>query len=327
MKTFPIAFFSLIFISLLAGCEQGSNERAVGLLQWDRLELTNELNEKIVQLAVAEGAKVEKGQPLVIFDKRRVNADIDNAQALVAQAQARLDELIKGPRAEDIKQAKALYEQAKSEQELASTELKRTKVLARQNLTSPDDLDRIQARLQSAQAQLAAKRAALALLQQGTRSETIEQARQALLAAKAKRQRLQIVAEQLIIRAPQAGLVDELPFKVGEKPLPGSMVAVMLVGDKPYARVYVPEPLRASLHIGSPAKVWVDGVNQVFKGRIRSISHDPVFTPYYSLSKGDRARLAYRAKIDLLDTSAIDLPAGIPLEVSFDVSADNGDGK
>lgn len=325
MKLIYLTFFLLAGLSLLQSCSSDAPSRVVGILQWERLELSNELNEKIIHLAVQEGDRVIKGQAIIIFDQRRMDADVENAQAVVAQLQARLDELLKGPRAEDIQQAKALYQQARSEQQLARTELKRIKVLSKQKLMSPDDLDRAAARLQSASAQLAAKQAALALLEQGTRPETIEQARQALAAAKAKLKRLQIAVEQLTIRAPRAGVVDELPFKEGEKPLPGSTVAVMLVGERPYASVYVPEPMRAKLHIGSKARIWLDGIESVFNGRIRSLSRDPVFTPYYSLTAGDRSRLAYQAKIDLLDKMSTELPAGIPLEARFDVLDSGGD--
>ncbi len=46
-----------------------------------------------------------------------------------------------------------------------------------------------------------------------------------------------------------AGVLDTLPFEVGERPGPGDVVAVLLTGEQPYARVYVPERLPEGLPV------------------------------------------------------------------------------
>jgi HlyD family secretion protein len=89
----------------------------------------------------------------------------------------------------------------------------------------------------------------------------------------------------------------------------------MLADTAPYARVYVPEPLRVRIRPGLDVTVRVDGVDEPFGGRVRSVSHDAVFTPYYALTERDRSRLAYVAEVDLVDPQARDLPTGIPVEV------------
>ena len=67
-----------------------------------------------------------------------------------------------------------------------------------------------------------------------------------------------------------------------------------------------------------PVRVVVDGVTEPLTGRLRWISKEPAFTPYYALNEQDRARLVYLAEIDLPD-GAQDLPSGLPLQ------ADPGD--
>ncbi len=84
----------------------------------------------------------------------------------------------------------------------------------------------------------------------------------------------------------------------------------MLAGDKPYARVYIPEPWRAKLRIGDVYQVHVDGIEDPIPGRLRWIATDPAFTPYYALNSSDRARLVYLAEFDLEDGD--DLPTGVP---------------
>jgi HlyD family secretion protein len=65
------------------------------------------------------------------------------------------------------------------------------------------------------------------------------------------------------------------------------------------------------------ALVQVDGVSEPVAGRVRTVSSDPVFTPYFALTERDRSRLAYVAEVTLVGKAADALPAGLPVEVSF----------
>ena len=80
-------------------------------------------------------------------------------------------------------------------------------------------------------------------------------------AAEAAVHALEIDAARLVVRAPRAGLVDALPYELGERPPPGAPVVVLLADDAPYARVYVPEPMRGAVMPGArDATVHVDGI-------------------------------------------------------------------
>lgn len=316
--------FLASFLFLITGCQQYNNSiDIVGTLEWDRIELTNESNEAIVQLMAKEGDRLKKDDIILSFDNRRAQADLNNAVAIRDQLAARLNELTAGARKEDIEQARQSVLQAKSYLHLAEIELSRSKTLFRQKLSSQTELDRTTTEFEGRKAQLALEQSKLNELETGSRKEQIEQAEQALQAAEAQRQHRQINLQQLQIRAPAEGLLDSLPFKVGEQPQPGSVVAVMLAGEHPYARVYIPEQIRAQIHAGKAASIYVDGVKQVFKAQVRSVSYDPAFTPYYSLTEADRSRLGYLAKLDLLDNSARELPAGLPLKVVFELDSSN----
>src|SRR3546814_9545976 len=119
------------------------------------------------------------------------------------------------------------------------------------------------------------------LLRNGSRSEDISQAQAALDAADAQLRAAQTDLERLRVVAPRAGHVESLPYKVGDQPPVGAPLAVLLVGEAPYARVYVPEPVRASLRIGQTVDVLVDGNPKAFKGTVRNLSSEASFTPYY----------------------------------------------
>ena len=113
------------------------------------------------------------------------------------------------------------------------------------------------------------------------------------------------------------GLVDSLPFEVGERPRQGDIVAVMLTGEQPFARIYVPEPLRASVSVGDELFVNVDGVANPVSGTVRRIAAEPIFTPYFALTERDRSRLAYVAEVTLANNGER-LPEGLPVQVLFE---------
>jgi HlyD family secretion protein len=162
------------------------------------------------------------------------------------------------------------------------------------------------AETQSAEAQLRE-------LTQGTRPEQIEQAAAAVATARAALSTLELTRERLTVRAPRDGRVDALPFDPGDQPPLGAQLASLLVGDAPYARVFVPAPRRAQLTVGDEFEVRVQGVDAPFTASLRSIRSEASFTPYYALAGDDASRLVYRAELVLLGANAAQLPAGLPV--------------
>jgi HlyD family secretion protein len=94
-------------------------------------------------------------------------------------------------------------------------------------------------------------------------------------------------------------------------------VAVVLAEGMPYARVHIPEPLRASYVAGARVQLAIDGVAAPLGGTVRYVSAEASFTPYYSLTQEDRSRLSYLAEITVDDPAAADLPAGVPVQVTL----------
>ncbi len=308
--------FPLLSVLLISGCgAEQADHRAVGTLEWDRVELIAEISEPILELLVKEGEWVEPGRALVQLDPARRQALVTQARAARDRAAARLLELERGPRIEDIEQAKARFEGAKQVFEAREREYERQAEILRRKLVSPDTVDRARAERDAAQAERDAAAAALQELKAGTRKEQVEQARQALAEAEATLRRYELDLARLSVRAPVPGRVDSLPLKPGNQPQVGKVIAVMLSGA-PYARVYIPEPIRARVRPGDPARIHVDGLDRLFDGRVRSVDADAVFTPFYALTERDRKHLSYVAKIDF-SGEARDLPAGVPVQVEL----------
>jgi len=300
-----------------AGCGGDGAPRAVGTLERDRIELTAEAPEPILEIPVREGDMVAAGDRVVRLDPERFTARVRMAQGARDRAQARLDELARGPRRERIDEGRARLSGAEGVFETARHDLERAKELSAQSVASRSRLDEQRARFDEARAERDGARAALEALLEGTTTEELDQARAGLAEAEAALDEARVQEERLDVRAPVAGRVDALPFEVGERPPTGATVAVLLADQAPYARAYVPEAVRSHVAPGSAARVHVDGVDRSFAGRVRSVSADSSFTPFFALTERDRGRLVYVAKIDLVEPEARALPSGVPVEVEL----------
>jgi HlyD family secretion protein len=309
--------WALLAAGLLAACQRNGPVDVVGTLEWDRIELTADAAEFIVAIEVREGETVAAGQTVLQLDARRMQARLDESRALLAQYAARLAELQRGPRAERITQARATLAGAEGTLDAARHELNRVRPLVKQELLTRQDLDNARSAYDTALAARDNALAVLAELEHGTTREELDQAIAARDAAVAAVRGLEVSLERLTVRAPVAGVIDDLPLEPGERPALGAVVAVLLAGEAPHARVYLPEPLRTRVSVGDPASVYVDGIEQPFRGRVRRVSADPAFTPYYSLTERDRSRLSYLTEVELTDAAAHDLPAGVPLRTVF----------
>lgn len=304
---------------LLVACDSpDANRRIVGQLESDRIEITAEVAEPIIERTVIEGQSVVAGTLLISQDTSRIESRIAEAKASELQARARLDELIRGPRKELIVAAQANVRGAQDELEFRETDLARAQEVFERNLASQAIRDRAQAARDTAKAQLESFEAKLEELLTGTTPEELRQAEEAVNRAEARIVSLSIDLERHASVAPVDAVVDSLLFEVGERPAIGQPMAILLSGQQPYARVFVSESLRVHVTPGISAKIFVDGLEEPLAGRVRWVASEAAFTPYFALTEHDRGRLSFAAKVDILNADTR-LPDGVPVEVELHV--------
>jgi len=307
---------SLLLLTLLGACEPRFTG-AVGQLASDRIEITAESAEAVTAILVTEGDQLEAGDLLLQQNDERIRARLEESTANLQRLEAILAEQLAGPRIETVMAASAELEERRIEYEFRSRELQRLTELRERNLTSVESVDLARRFRDSAEAGMAASRARLQELEAGTRPEQIAQTRYSIQQAQAQHTLLQIEQQRLALRSPVAAVVDALPFEVGERPPVGAVVAVLLSGRQPHARVYVPEPYRVQVQPGDPVKVSIDGLDGLLQGTVRRVSSDAAFTPYFALTESDRGRLSFVAEISLPELPER-LPDGVPVEAFFD---------
>jgi HlyD family secretion protein len=298
---------------LVAACGEGVVPM-VGTLERDRYELVAEAAEPITEVAALEGVCVPAGGVVLRLDDRRATAALAALREDRRRAAARLAELVRGPRGEKIDAARADLAGAEAALEVATREWDRARELEADGVQSAAELDVRRRGLDLARAGRDAAEARLVELVEGTTGEELDQARAIEAGAAARVEEAEVTLDRLVARAPRAACVEALPYELGERPPLGATVAVLLAEGAPWARIYVPEPLRARVVPGVRVELHADGVEGTLAGKVRTVSSDPAFTPHFALTERDRSRLAYLAEVEIVSPGGERLPAGLPVE-------------
>lgn len=302
---------------LLQGCD-GKPEQALGTLEWDRVNSRTPASEIIVDIAVTEGQRVQAGDVLLRIDDRKISQQYNDVEAQLKKASWQLQELETGPRPQTIAEARSRLEAARATLENDREIYERRRQLYKTDFTSLEQRDNSYNAYINSKERVAELTETLEKLLIGTRIEQIEQARSQITSLTARLAGLQLQKEDYSVTASRDGLVDSLPYKIGDKPPARSIVCTLLSGDRPWARVYIPEAHRARMLPGKEYGLRIDGLQHEFTARLRAIASDASFTPYFALSENDRSRLSYVGQFDLIDEKALELTAGTPVQLSLD---------
>ena len=242
-------------------------------------------------------------------------------------AQLRL--LTAGARAEDIRQASAQAESADADVQAAESELanaaadvQRFEALLKANAGSRKQRDDAATRRDVAAARVAAARQraraaaeGVARLKAGSRAEEIAGARARVAAADAQIEALQKNARDAVLTSPVAGVVTARLVDPGEIIAPRTPIAVVTDLAKPWANVYVDEPVVPRLRVGQKVTLVTDA-GQRLDGTITFISPRAEFTPRNVQTADERSRLVYRIKVTVDNRDGV-LKSGMPVEAEL----------
>lgn len=305
-----------LIVVLLTACDGRPQNIALGTLERDRISHPATINEVVVALPVTQGSEVTKGTLLVQLDDTIQKAQVSKTEAEVVQAEAHLEKLRNGARVEDVAAAVAKVAGAKASLIESEANYKRAIELRESKTISEAAQDKTLASRDAGRASLQSAQEALRKLTNGTREEDLLQAKAQLDAAIATLASEKKKLTDLTILATRDGILDNLPWNLGERVTTGSPLAIVLAGKAPFARVYVPEPYRVRVKVGDELVVHIDGLEEPLTGQLRWIATEPAFTPYYALNQEERARLMYLAEVQLPDSQA-HLPNGVPAQVEL----------
>lgn len=298
-----LAALSLCLALLAAACGRDADPRLQGYVEGEYVRIAAPVAGQLVTLAVARGAQVEAGAPLFALEQAR-------EQAAVAEAEARLADLRKGKRADEIAVIRAQAEQARAQQQLAAAQLARTQELRPQGLVSAEQLDEARTQHRAAQARVRELDAALRSAELAARGDAIR-------AAEAQLAQVRWQLEQRRGAAPVAGLVEDTYYQVGEWVAAGAPVVSLLPPENRLVRFFVPETALAALRLGQAVQVHRDGAAAPIGATITFIAARAEFTPPVIFSREARAKLMFLVEARPAPAEAATLHPGQPVDVSL----------
>ena len=300
----------------------------VARLDREQLERTREREQAALQAAESQLAQLRTA---IEWQRETVEGETAAQRADFEQAEARLAELEAGSRPQEIEEAKAAVEAARTEHTRAAKDWQRAQQLHRNDDISTAQFDQFRTAYERTQAALRQAEQRLALVVEGPRKETIEAARAQVARVKAAAQlaeatRLELKRRQQEVetrkaeieraRAQIAVIDTQLADTEAVSPIdgvvlvksaePGETLAagttVVTVGDleRPWLRGYVNETDLGRVKLGARVKVTTDSFpGKVYWGRVSFISPEAEFTPKQIQTEEERVKLVYRVKIDI----------------------------
>lgn len=272
---------------------------------------------RINALYFEEGDAVQAGDLLATLDPAPQRDALAIAQANLDAAMAKLALLKSGARPQEIEQAKAKVRESHAALANAQQEFHRQVDLVAKKLGNRKDLDEARSSKDQWAARLAQAEEALALAQEGFRSEEIAQAEAALAATEAQHQQAQTFLNDTRLYAVSSGTVTTRVYEPGAMVAVGSPVYALSLNDKTYVRAYVEEPELGNAVPGATVTIATDSNDKRYRGQIGFVSPRAEFTPKSVETEDLRSDLVYRLRIVVGNPDAA-LRQGMPVTVTLE---------
>jgi HlyD family secretion protein len=214
--------------SISAGsAPQGIILNATGyIIAAHKIEVAAKVIGRVLWIGVDKGDHVKEGQVIVRLEDDEYQAQLTQAKGQLASLQAKLDEAVNGSRPEELAQAKANVNTARSDLDNARITLDRNKRLIKDGVVAQQVVDDAQARYDNALHRVDSLQKALDLLTLGPRKEQIDSLRGQVQQARGVLNYAETNLANTIIRAPVTGTILERAVEKGE------FVTTSFVGDR-----------------------------------------------------------------------------------------------
>lgn len=307
---------SLLFLVAACSRDDAIGIEASGTLEATEADLGFQVPGRIDSIMVQEGDRVTAGQRLAVLDLKELSARREAALAQGAAQRARLAELERGFRPEEIAQAEVALRSASFRLSDAERDRTRMRNLFEGDAVSRQSLDNQESMYNVALAERDRLQEQVTLLKSGSRPEQIAAQRALVAQANAALVQTEATLTQAVVVAPFPGTVTRRQREPGEVVSAGLPVVSLANLDDRWVRIYVREDEVGRVRIGEKAEITVDAFpGKTYTGEVMFIAQEAEFTPRNVQTKEERVKLVYRVKVRVVGDSAQDLKAGIPADV------------
>jgi HlyD family secretion protein len=222
-----------------------------------RMDISARVDGKIDARPVSRGENVAAGQLLIRIENPELITRLQEAQAALAVAQAKLSHIEAGTRAEEIAQRKAATDIASSNLTLAQRTYDRTRELAQSGNAPVQRLDEVTNSLTIAQRSAEQAKHAYDEAVAGYTAEERAIARASVAQAKASIETIEAQVRELEISAPIAAQVYQIGSELGEYVAPGVPLLSLVDLNDVWLRFNLREDLVKGLKVGDRMQMRV----------------------------------------------------------------------
>ncbi len=222
-----------------------SSEFVGNLEAASKVQVRAESQGRIRSIAVTSGQTVASGSLLMVLEPDQTKPQVQGAEAGVLAARAARDAAVQG-----LQIAKAQQATAQSNMELQKTNFERAKFLLEQGAIGQYDYDRAKHAYEATTNSLKA-----ANKQVDAAQSSIRQAEAGIRQAQAQVNTSKVGLGFRQINAPIAGMLGDLPVKLGDFVSPGQEIANIARNDQLNLRLSVPSNQSAQLKMGTPVEL------------------------------------------------------------------------
>lgn len=197
-----------------------------------------------------EGDTVTAGDKLVEIDREVHRAEAQTAEAALAVASAKLDDLKAGARPEEIDKAEANVRRWQATLAEARRSYERQKQLVADDFTSQQSVDQARERMDVAEAELAAGRENVSMLKAGPTETEIAVQKSVVAEAAARLALAKAHLAECVITAPFDGVITAVHTRPGDLATPRSPLLEMYAPDSLVIRFSVPEAHSGAMRSG-----------------------------------------------------------------------------
>lgn len=319
MKRFNPMAIAIACLSVACRTPTPTGPTGRGTVEIPEIDLAPTVAARVVAVRVEEGADVAAGDTVALLTQADLPASVAAGRARVAAAQSGLRDLQTGARPEEVNRAQADLAAATAEAARTAQDLARFKTLFSRDVIARQQLDNATTAAEVAAERKRAAAETLAMLQAGSRLDRIAVARAEVATAQASLGMIEARAADLVLRAPVNGRVLTRQAEPGELLSPGTPAVTLGDLARPYVRVYLSASQAASIKIGDPATIRVDGTDRpAGTARVAAIATKAEFTPRVALTEQERADLMFGIKLELTG-DAKDIHPGLWVTATFGI--------
>ncbi len=300
---------------LAAACGNDRTDSWQGYVEGEFVSVASPFAGRLDALSVQRGQQVVQGAALFALEADDERAARQQAEDQLRAAEATLQDLKTGKRPLEVEVSRAQLAQAQAQAQRSAAALRRDQ---RQY-----EIGGIaQAQLDEARAQASSDAARVRELQRdidvarlpGREAQQAAQAAQ-VAAARAALAQAQWKLSRKTVAATQAGLVYDVPYRLGEWVPAGSPVVRMLPPGNVKVRFYVPETVVGALRNGQALQVRCDGCAAPVAATISYVANEAEYTPPVIYSNETRRKLVFLVEARPSAADAPKLRPGQPVEV------------